>query len=1560
MSANEANIFIRKLWIIFIQCYFIQQISTQACLPCSEDLFQCKNCRCISNQWLCDHNNDCGDNSDESTNCTYPVCSGSEYRCKNERCISQDWICDGSDECGDNSEEENCGTYHCRPGEWACPSNGHCIPIRNICDSNRDCDKGEDEGVTCSTTGCSKLSCDHGCRQTPTGGICYCSTGFKISPEDNRTCVDFNECKSWGFCDQTCENTEGSYKCSCAQGYTLSGNRTCKAAKSAEMKLYITNDDNIVTMDTNGGDTQETLLTSVEDIELDVKNNRMFWIDQTKIYTASINDWSAKQELPIKGLARPSALAYDWIGNNLYYLDKDAIRIDIFAFKNNLQRNIISDNIRAPHCMAVDPIHGYLFFVDAGRKSTANSVKIERAFMDGSHRLDLKLTKLLMPQSITLDITTQRLFWIDSHLDQIDTVDYNGLDRRTIISGGIQVPSGLALNMFEDQLYWTDATKMGALRVSVYGGEAKQIYQSSGNILKSIKVFHPSKQPVPERYPCDNNPCQHMCVISHTTDNSGLGYRCMCSAGYQLLPDQKNCTKIDKFILFASMHAVRGIPLEQSMTYSVDAIQPIIGPSRGRNGRNYVAVDYIAENETIYFSDVRNLVIYQGTLGDSEPKPLVVNSIRTVEGLSVDWISKNLYFTDYARGTVSVVRIEQPGDRRDIVTDLGNPRSILVNPIKGIIFFSDWLRNSMQNAYIARAYGDGSNVTKIREHQLGWPNGLCIDFEADRLYWVDAYFDRIQSTDFDGENLKTLGNHAITHPFGIALYKDDIYFTDWRMEAILKINKNGGKQTKLRSGVGKMMGIKIFDKDLQPMSSQNPCTRRNGDCSHFCFPVPVAGSLLRIGRHCGCPYGMKLKEDQRSCEPNPDEPNPNSCKAGLFRCDNGRCIPQSYQCDKDNDCLDNSDEKDCPTDLTCAANKFQCDNGRCVSKVWLCDGDNDCGDMSDEKDCPGKTCRPDEFRCNNSLCIMQTLKCDTDNDCGDSSDEGDFCADHSCPPEYFQCDNKRCIPEHLVCNGGMDCFDQSDEYKCPPLNCTGRRWTCKGVRQCISNKYHCDGVNDCTDASDEEDCATRAPDGCHDNEFKCEVGGCIPEKWKCDGQEDCEDGTDEPSSCATPTCHAGRFRCDNGRCVFPGWVCDGDDDCGDNSDEAQSLTCAPPPFKCPAGQWECPGSRKCINITMVCDGSLDCPEGHDESPVCNSESCRLDNGGCSHKCVQTPRGAECVCPEGQELNGTKVCEDKNECDPPGICSQTCINTKGSFKCQCDDGYTLLPDKRTCQASRNTSQIFLLVAARTTVIRSSIEAWIYRQLPLVNQKSLSAIDIEVSSGSIFYSDTGLKKIFRATYNGTNVTEVISTGVDVIEDIAVDWIAGNIYWTDYRMETVEVANLNGDNRVVLISTNITNPRGVEVDPRDGSRFLFWSDWGQNPKIERVGLDGSDRTPIITEKIYWPNALTLDYPNKRIYFADARLDFIDYCNYDGSGRQRMFSNDHFLRHPHALTIFEDRIYWTDRAANRISRCNKFNCTERTVMASSIARPLGIVAYHTVRQPKASNPCVFVFIYS
>lgn len=59
-----------------------------------------------------------------------------------------------------------------------------------------------------------------------------------------------------------------------------------------------------------------------------------------------------------------------------------------------------------------------------------------------------------------------------------------------------------------------------------------------------------------------------------------------------------------------------------------------------------------------------------------------------------------------------------------------------------------------------------------------------------------------------------------------------------------------------------------------------------------------------------------------------------------------------------------------------------------------------------------------------------------------------------------------------------------------------------------------------------------------------------------------------------------------------------------------------------------------------------------------------------------------------------------------------------------------------------------------------------------------------------------------------------------------------------------------------------------------IMFWTDWGEVPKIERAGMNGdlSTRKVIVSENIYWPNGLTIDFHTKQIYWVDGKLGFID----------------------------------------------------------------------------------------
>ena len=77
-----------------------------------------------------------------------------------------------------------------------------------------------------------------------------------------------------------------------------------------------------------------------------------------QIATANLRAPMESRYLPIKSLYRPTSFAYDWIAQNIYYVDERAKIIGIFSYTTEKQMNVISDNLQIPRGLAVDPLVG--------------------------------------------------------------------------------------------------------------------------------------------------------------------------------------------------------------------------------------------------------------------------------------------------------------------------------------------------------------------------------------------------------------------------------------------------------------------------------------------------------------------------------------------------------------------------------------------------------------------------------------------------------------------------------------------------------------------------------------------------------------------------------------------------------------------------------------------------------------------------------------------------------------------------------------------------------------------------------------------------------------------------------------------------------------------------------------------------------------------------------------------------------------------------------------------------------------------------------------------------
>ena len=98
-------------------------------------------------------------------------------------------------------------------------------------------------------------------------------------------------------------------------------------------------------------------------------------------------------------------------------------------------------------------------------------------------------------------------------------------------------------------------------------------------------------------------------------------------------------------------------------------------------------------------------------------------------------------------------------------------------------------------------------------------------------------------------------------------------------------------------------------------------------------------------------------------------------------------------------------------------------------------------------------------------------------------------------------------------------------------------------------------------------------------------------------------------------------------------------------------------------------------------------------------------------------------------------------------------------------------------------------------------------------------------------------------------------------------------------LKVSRLNGSYRLAVISTGLDKPRAIVLYPRKG--LMFWTDWGRVAKIQKAYMDGSNQTSLISndsERVIWPNGLTIDYETNLLYWVDGRLNLVGCMDFNG----------------------------------------------------------------------------------
>lgn len=151
-------------------------------------------------------------------------------------------------------------------------------------------------------------------------------------------------------------------------------------------------------------------------------------------------------------------------------------------------------------------------------------------------------------------------------------------------------------------------------------------------------------------------------------------------------------------------------------------------------------------------------------------------------------------------------------------------------------------------------------------------------------------------------------------------------------------------------------------------------------------------------------------------------------------------------------------------------------------------------------------------------------------------------------------------------------------------------------------------------------------------------------------------------------------------------------------------------------------------------------------------------------------------------------------------------------------------------------------------------------------TLNTIDLDVSSGKIYFGNSIDRTVSRVNVDGTNI-EVLATNTDAV-GIAVDSMAGKVYWTGG--DKTRRANLDGSAVEDLLNFGA---RDLALDVTNGRMYIG----GNGQRIQRSDLDGASLETILTTTGI--SQMGVDFDNGKIYWSDLTLDKIFRSNLDGS---------------------------------------------------------------------------------
>lgn len=411
--------------------------------------------------------------------------------------------------------------------------NGDCINYSLACDGKSDCVNNFDELGMCNKS-CIDHPCDHNCQKTPSGPVCSCREGFRLSG-NNKNCIDIDECHEETPCAQRCDNMDGSYRCSCYNGFLLKLDKiSCKSVGKSFFYLYSTFDQ-IRYADKNS---LEILISAdanqITSMDINVNKEIVYFTveDSGTIFSLNLKNMSKHT---ISSIGAPSKVSVDWITDNIYFVDSgttDLQSINVCHMEDESCSRIYKiSSQEVITAMTVDGLNQYIFFTmknswNFGRTTST----LYRINLDGT-RLEIILKNIPLVSDLAIDLNKKNVYFISILSKSVGMVRYDGSYNKTVIKDDSMISRPISLSVYENEAYIINSGSSKLIKCLLYDDFS---CKSTDINVQNSNNFIVSQESIQKRIqnPCHQHNCSFMCVQA-----SANHPKCLCHDGVYVQPN---------------------------------------------------------------------------------------------------------------------------------------------------------------------------------------------------------------------------------------------------------------------------------------------------------------------------------------------------------------------------------------------------------------------------------------------------------------------------------------------------------------------------------------------------------------------------------------------------------------------------------------------------------------------------------------------------------------------------------------------------------------------------------------------------------------------------------------------------------------------------------------------------------------------------------------------------------------------------------------------------------------------------------------------------------------